>query len=641
MFDRHSKKSVAYFVLCRYAVPHSGAILCFSMTTISEYKEEYARSLSDPQAYWEQVAEQELTWFEKWRAVTASHPGSSRVDWFQGASLNITIDCLDRHADGEKREKIAYQYRSEWGESREITYFELREQVNRCANALRSLGVKKGERVTIYMPLCIEQIVAMLACARLGAVHSVVYAGFSVEALRQRIQDAGSKVVVVAEYTQRRGKRFPLLDTARQALGEKATGVQLLVWNRDEREKLRENEHDWAALLLRQSAECEPVPVAATDPLFILYTSGTTGTPKGIVHAAGGYHLYSHWTMKRVFQPGPEDIYWCTADCGWITGHSYIVYGPLSVGATTVIYEGAPDFPDKGVWWSLIEQLGVTIFYTAPTAIRLFMQWGAEYPGTADLSSLRILGSVGEPLNPEAWEWYNQHVGHGKSKIVDTWWQTENGGHMLVTLPGLPQKRGVAGLPFFGIDAAVVDEDGNTLPAGKKGHLVIRQTWPGALQTCWQDEERFEEYWNTFAGMFFTGDYAIQDEEGYFQVLGRSDDVLSVSGHRIGSAEVESALIEHPAIAEAGVIGIPDEVRGQKILAFVVLHAEHQGAGLDEGLVQDIQDFVRQRYGHHLVPAEISAVDKLPKTRSGKIVRRLLRAQVLGQDVGDTSTLED
>jgi acetyl-CoA synthetase len=608
------------------------------MITIPEYLEEYEESIADPEAYWARIAEQELSWFEKWNEVRRRQEGTSRVDWFSGASLNITVDCLDRHADGENREKIAYLYRNELGEAREMTYFHLREQVNRCANALLSLGVKKGETVTLYMPLSLEQIIAMLACARIGAVHSVVYAGFSVEALRQRITDAGSKVVIVTEYTQRRGKRFPLLDTARQAASETPRIETLVVVNRDARENLRENELDWSILLQQQSTEFEAVPVSATDPLFILYTSGTTGIPKGVVHSAGGYHLYSHWTMKRVFEPTAKDIYWCTADCGWITGHSYIVYGPLSLGMTTVIYEGAPDYPEKDAWWQLIEELGVTIFYTAPTAIRLFMQWGEEYPRKHNLGTLRILGSVGEPLNPEAWEWYNQQVGHGNSLIVDTWWQTETGGHMLVTLPGLPQKPGVAGLPFFGVDAAVVDEDGTPLRPGQKGHLIIRETWPGALQTCWKNPVRYEEYWNTFSGMYFTGDYAIQDEDGYFQVLGRSDDVLSVSGHRIGSAEVENALVEHPAVVESGVIGIPDEIRGQKIIAFVVLQP---GEVLDEGLVQDIQDFVRQRYGHHLVPAEIKAVEKLPKTRSGKIVRRLLRAQELGQDTGDTSTLED
>jgi len=621
-----------------------GAILGVSMITISEYQQEYELSIREPAEYWGKIARQELTWFEPWQAVRQPVEGSGRVDWFAGASLNITVDCLDRHADGENREKIAYYYRNEQQENRKITYGELREQVNRCAGALQQLGVKKGETVTVYMPLCIEQIVTLLACARIGAVHSVVYAGFSVEALRMRIQDAGSAVVVVAEYTQRRGKRFPLLDIARQAVSETPEVEHLLVLNRDGREELRENEHDWSTLLLQQPSEFAPVAVAATDPLFILYTSGTTGAPKGVVHAAGGYHLYSHWTMKRILQPSKDDIYWCTADCGWITGHSYIVYGPLSVGATSVIYEGAPDFPDKDIWWALIEELKVSIFYTAPTAIRLFMQWGEEFPDRHDLSSLRILGSVGEPLNPEAWQWYENQVGHGKTSIVDTWWQTETGGHMLATLPGLPQKPGVAGLPFFGVKAAVVDESGELLPAGQKGHLVIRQSWPGALQTCWRNQERFEQYWTALPGMFFTGDYAIQDEEGYFQVLGRSDDIMSVSGHRIGSAEVESALIEHPAVVEAGVIGIPDEIKGQKILAFVVLHyasGSEVRQEMNEVLEADIKDFVKQRYGHHLVPAEVRAVEKLPKTRSGKIVRRLLRAQAMGQDVGDTSTLED
>lgn len=620
------------------------SILGFSMITISEYQQEHELSIREPAEYWGKIARQELSWFEPWAVVSQPVEGSGRVDWFSGASLNITVDCLDRHADGENREKIAYHYRNEQQENRKITYGELHEQVNRCAGALKELGVKRGETVTIYMPLCIEQIVTMLACARIGAVHSVVYAGFSVEALRMRIEDAGSAVVVVAEYTQRRGKRFPLLDIARQAVSETPEVEHLLVLNRDGREELRENEHDWSTLLLQQPSEFAPVPVAATDPLFILYTSGTTGAPKGVVHAAGGYHLYSHWTMKRILQPGQDDIYWCTADCGWITGHSYIVYGPLSVGATSVIYEGAPDFPDKDIWWSLIEELKVSIFYTAPTAIRLFMQWGKEFPDRHDLSSLRILGSVGEPLNPEAWEWYENQVGYGTTSIVDTWWQTETGGHMLATLPGLPQKPGVAGLPFFGVEAAVVDESGELLPAGHKGHLVIRQSWPGALQTCWRNQERFEQYWNALPGMFFTGDYAIQDEDGYFQVLGRSDDVLSVSGHRIGSAEVESALIEHPSIVEAGVIGIPDEIKGQKILAFVVLHyasGSEVRQDMNEVLEADIKDFVKQRYGHHLVPAEVRAVEKLPKTRSGKIVRRLLRAQATGQDVGDTSTLED
>ena len=512
--------------------------------------------------------------------------------------------------------------------------------MNRIANALKSLGVKKGDRVSIYMPNTIEAIATMLACARIGAIHSVVFAGFSEGALRTRIEDAKAKVVVTASYTQRRGKKIDLLSVVERAIDGLDFVEHVIVWDRDgdALEQKGELFKDFYELVKNASPECEPEVMDAEDPLFILYTSGTTGKPKGVLHTTGGYMVQTYYTAKIVFDLHEDDIYWCTADIGWITGHSYIVYGILQNGVTSLITEGAPDYPDPGRWWKYIEKYRVNIFYTAPTAIRMFMRYGEEWPAKYDLSSLRILGSVGEPINPEAWWWYYKHIGREKCAIVDTWWQTETGAHMITTIPSYPAKPGKAGKPFFTIEPEVVDKDGNKVPPNTVGFLVIKSPWPSMLRTCWGEPERYEKYWNTIKGVYFAGDLASYDEEGYIMILGRADDVINVAGHRIGTMEVESALVDHPAVAEAAVIGKPHEVKGESIKAFVVLK---KGVEPSEKLVEELKLHVRNILGPIAVPDEIEFREKLPKTRSGKIMRRILKAEELGLDVGDVSTLEE
>jgi len=599
------------------------------------YTKLYQESIKDPAKFWERFAQSQLSWSRQWNQPVKHHRLAST--WFPGARGNITIDCLDRHVNSGLANRIAYHHLNESGQLTSITYGQLLELVTRFAHLLATLNVKPGDTVTIYLPLCIEQIAAMLACARLGAVHSVVYAGFSSQALSTRIKAAGSQILITADLTHRRGKTLHLLETARAAAGS-FSDQKLLVLKRSSSTKLSSSEIDLVPALNQTTAEFTPEIVDATHPLFILYTSGTTASPKGIVHSFAGYHLYTHLTTKFVFDLQPDDIYWCTADCGWITGHSYIVYGPLSNGLTSLLYEGAPDYPQPDIFWSLIDRFGVTKFYTSPTAIRLFMKLGSKYPKRHQLDSLKIIASVGEPLNPEVWHWYHTHIGRHKAQVLDTWWQTETGGHCLVTLPSLPQKPGFAGLPFFGIEADVIDDNGKPLPPGKKGQLVIKQSWPGALIDCWQDHQRFRQYWSVNPNYFATGDYAIKDQDGYFQILGRLDDILSVSGHRIGSAEVENALIAHPAVVEAAVVSIPDDLTGQAIHAFVVLNSSQKPS---DSLRQDLINFVKSHYARHAAPKTIEFIPSLPKTRSGKIMRRLLRNQLLGQDLGDTSTLED
>jgi acetyl-CoA synthetase len=481
----------------------------------------------------------------------------------------------------------------------------------------------------------------MLACARIGAIHSVVFAGFSEGALRTRIEDAKAKVLITATYTKRRGKKIDLLATAQRAIDGLSFVEKVVVWDRDGDVLNGENPLlvSLDKLIKESSAVCEPEVMDAEDPLFILYTSGTTGKPKGVLHTTGGYMVETYYTTKIVFDAHEDDIYWCTADIGWITGHSYIVYGPLANGLTSLVVEGAPDYPNPGRWWSYVEKYRVNIFYTAPTAIRMFMRFGEEWPAKYDLSSLRILGSVGEPINPEAWEWYYKHIGRERCVIVDTWWQTETGAHMITTIPSYPAKPGKAGKPFFTIEPAVVDSQGNPLPPNTVGNLVIKSPWPSMLRTCWGDPERYEKYWTAIPGqVYFTGDLATYDEEGYIMILGRADDVLNVAGHRIGTMEVESALVDHPAVAEAAVIGKPHEIKGESIKAFVILK---KGVEPSDRLKEEIKQHVRQVLGAIAVPDEIEFVEKLPKTRSGKIMRRVLKAQELGLPVGDISTLED
>lgn len=604
---------------------------------IKDYESLYQESIKDREGFWAKVAE-ELHWFKNWEKVLEwNYPYAK---WFVGAKTNITYNCLDRYVKNGKRNKVAYISIDEDNNERKITYGELLELVSRIANGLKSLGVKKGDRVSIYMPNTIEAVACMLACARIGAIHSVVFAGFSEGALRLRIDDVKAKVVITASYTKRRGKKIDLLATVQRAIDGLEFVGKVVVWDRDKdilngESKLFVNLDE---LMKTSSPHCEPEVMDAEDPLFILYTSGTTGKPKGVLHTTGGYMVGTYYTTKVVFDLHEDDVYWCTADIGWITGHSYIVYGPLANGATSVIVEGAPDYPDPGRWWSYVEKYRVNIFYTAPTAIRMFMRYGEQWPAKHDLSSLRVLGSVGEPINPEAWHWYYKHIGRERCVIVDTWWQTETGAHMITTVPSYPAKPGKAGKPFFTIEAAVVDSSGKELPPNTVGNLVIKSPWPSMLRTCWGEPERYEKYWNTIPGYYLTGDLASYDEEGYIMILGRADDVLNVAGHRIGTMEVESALVDYPAVAEAAVIGKPHEIKGESIKAFVILKKSYEPS---EKLVEEIKQHVRNMLGAIAVPDEIEFVEKLPKTRSGKIMRRVLKAQELGLPVGDISTLED
>ncbi len=603
---------------------------------IKDYESLYKESVESREDFWARIAE-ELHWFSKWDKVFEwKFP---YYQWFVNGKTNITYNCLDRHAKSGRRNKVAYIWVGENGQERKVTYGELLELVSRIANGLKSLGVKKGDRVSIYMPNTIEAIACMLACARIGAIHSVVFAGFSEGALRLRIEDAKAKVVLTASYTERRGKKVDLLSTVKKAIDGLNFVEKVVVWDREGDADLDGSLFISLDELMKSSSPlCEPEVMDSEDPLFILYTSGTTGKPKGVLHTTGGYMVGTYFTSKVVFDLHEDDIYWCTADIGWITGHSYIVYGPLANGVTSVITEGAPDYPNPGRWWSYVEKYRVNVFYTAPTAVRMFMRYGEEWPAKYDLSSLKILGSVGEPINPEAWHWYYKHIGREKCVIVDTWWQTETGMHMITTVPSYPAKPGKAGKPFFTIEALVVDKDGNPLPPNTVGNLVIQTPWPSALRTCWGEPERFEKYWTTINGYYLTGDLATMDEEGYIMILGRSDDVLNVAGHRIGTMEVESALVDHHAVAEAAVIGKPHEIKGEAIKAFVILKKGYEPS---DKLAEEIKHHVKQVLGPIAVPDEIAFVEKLPKTRSGKIMRRVLKAQELGLPVGDVSTLED
>jgi len=610
--------------------------VCKEGAHFEDYEKLYSESLKDREAFWGKVAE-ELFWFQKWDKVWDGNFKGAK--WFLNGKTNLCYNCLDRNLERGLRNKVALLYVNEDEEERKLTYGELHELVGRFASVLKKLGVKKGDRVIIYMPNTPEAAIAMLACARIGAIHSVVFAGFSKEALKVRIEDAKPKAVITATYTKRRGKKIDLLTTAREAVKDFPFVEHLIVWDRDGNVELNPEREREFYNLIEENKEVAPAEVIdSEDPLFILYTPGTTGNPKGVLHTTGGYMVGVYLTTKWDFNLKEDDIYWCTADVGWITGHSYIVYGPLLNGITSLMYEGAPNYPDPGIWWRIVERYKVNIFYTAPTAVRMFMRYGEEYPKKYDLSSLRVLGSVGEPINPEAWEWYYRVIGGEKCPIVDTWWQTETGMHMILTWPHTKAKPGYAGKPFFTIEADVVDKNGQPLPPNHVGYLVIKTPWPAMFRTVWKNPERYDKYWQIIEGYYCPEDLATKDEEGYIMILGRADDVLNVAGHRIGTAEVESALVEHPAVAEAAVIGKPDEVKGQRIKAFVVLKI---GVEPSEELVKSIKQTVREVLGPIAVPDEVEFVEKLPKTRSGKIMRRLLRAKELGLEVGDLSTLED
>ena len=604
---------------------------------MGDYQKAYKDFLADPDGFWGKMAS-ELEWIRPWSAVKEwKYPYAK---WFINAQLNITANCLDRHVKNQRRNKAALIWRGEKGAERIFTYQQLLSKVMRFANALKKIGVKKGDRVCIYMPLVPEQVISMLACARIGAIHSVVFGGFGPAALNMRIQDASAKVVITADIGMRRGKTIQLKSIVEEALINAPSVEHVIVLRRqDPPVDLRPNlELDFNEIMESASQECPAEVMDAEDPLFTLYTSGSTGKPKGIVHTCAGYMVGTYYTSKYVFDMKDHDIFWCTADPGWITGHSYIVYGPLAVGATVFISEMTPDYPDAGSYWNLIEEQKITIFYTAPTAIRMFMKMGEVWPNKYNLNSLRIIGSVGEPLNPEAFEWYYHVIGKDKIPILDTWWQTETGMHMITTMIGEPMRPGFAGKPIPGVEADVVDKDGNSVKPGTGGLLVVKSPWPSMLRTVWKDDERYRKYWETIKGVYTVGDLAVKGKDGYIMILGRSDDIIVVAGHNIGTAEVESSLVSHHAVAESAVIGKPDVMKGNSIKAFVILRV---GNSPSDKLKQDLIYHVRMTLGPIAVPQEIEFVDKLPKTRSGKIMRRVLKAKEMGMDPGDISTLEE
>ncbi|MEX2295360.1 MAG: acetate--CoA ligase [Gemmatimonadota bacterium] len=599
------------------------------------------RAEADPEAYWASWAE-ELDWFRKWDMVLEWNPPHAR--WFEGGQLNVSYNCLDRHLVGARRNKAALVWEGEPGDVRTYTYWDLHREVSRFAQALKDLGVQKGDRVAIYLPMIPEAAIAMLACARIGAPHSVVFGGFSPESLSDRINDATAKLLITADGGYRRGSVVALKRNADQAL-ESCPSIEHVVvvargWDisRTTQTVMKPGRDLWYHDLLAEVERgCDPEPMDSEDLLFILYTSGTTGKPKGVVHTTGGYLTQVYATTKWVFDLKEDDVYWCTADVGWVTGHSYIVYGPLSNGATVLMYEGAPDFPDRGRFWRLCEKFGVTVFYTAPTAIRAFMKWGEDWPQRSDLSQLRLLGTVGEPINPEAWIWYHKFIGAERCPIVDTWWQTETGAIMITPLPGVTETRpGSATLPFPGIEASILNEAGQEVNAG---YLAITRPWPAMLRTIYGDDQRYRDtYWSKWDGIYFPGDGAKREEDGFFWVLGRVDDVLNVAGHRIGTMEVESALVDHPAVAEAAVVGKAHDLKGQAIAAFVTLK---DGRSPSEELVKELRAHVATKIGAIARPDDVLFTADLPKTRSGKIMRRLLRDIAEGKALGDTTTLAD
>ena len=607
-----------------------------------EYAEAMKLASEDYLKYWEEAAK-ELDWFKKWDQVL-DDSDAPFYKWFVGAKCNIVYNALDRHIETANKNKLALIWEGEPGDTKKLTYYELYRAVNRLANALKTLGVQKGDRVVLYMPPLPEIVIAMLAVAKIGAVHSMVFAGFSAKALRDRITDAEAKIVITADGFYRNGKVVNLKKVVDEALVDGCDSVDtVIVVHRASVETEMVDMRDvWYEDLVRQERPVCPTEVMdSEDMLFLLYSSGTTGKPKGIVHTHGGYMVGVHRSLKWVFDIKPTDIFWCTADAGWITGHSYVVYGPLMVGTTTVMYEGHPLYPQADRLWDIVERYGITIFYTAPTLIRMLMRFGSQYPKKHDLSTLRLLGSVGEPINPEAWVWFYTNVGRSEWPIMDTWWQTETGSFMISPLPITLLKPGSATKPLPGIEADVVDDDGNPVPPGKGGLLVIKKPWPSMLRTLYKNPERYKKtYWEKFPGMYLAGDVARKDEDGYFWIQGRSDDVLNIAGHRIGTAELESALVAHEAVAEAAVIGVPDKIKGEVAKAFVILNAGYEVTDPDK-LITELKSHVRSELGPVAVIKSIEFKDKLPKTRSGKIMRRILRAQELGEEIGDTSTLED
>jgi acetyl-CoA synthetase len=610
---------------------------------VPDYEAVYNQAVSDPEAFWAERAET-LDWYEKWDKVL-DDSNKPFYKWFTGGKTNIVMNALDRHIKTWRKNKIALIWEGENGDKVSMSYWRLWQEVNKFSNVLRSMGVKKGDRVTIYMGRVPEIVVAMLACAKIGAPHSVVYGGFSEQALADRIEDAQSRVLITCDGAWLRGKVVKLKDTVDEAVHRSPVVDTVIVVKRTGHEINMEQGRDyWYHDLMGlpiASLRSETEVMDSEDPLFILYTSGTTGKPKGVLHTHGGYQVYTSTTLSWAFDIKDDDRWWCAADPGWITGHSYIVYAPLILGATSILYEGAPTYPYPDRWWRIVENYGVTILYTAPTAIRGLMRFGDAWPNRHNLSSLRLLGSVGEPINPEAWRWYHKVIGNEECPIIDTWWQTETGGFMITPLPSVGLKPGSATRPFPGIEVDIVDEQGEPVAPGEDGNLVIKTPWPSMIRTVYGDDDRFvRQYWEKYQdkGYYLAGDTARRDEDGYLWVIGRNDDVLKVSGYRLGTAEVESGLVSHGTIAEAAVIGIPDELKGNVIYAYCIPVAGVEG---NDALVDELKKHIRHEVGPIAVPSQIEFVDKLPKTRSGKIMRRVLKAQAMGQPLGDLSTLED
>jgi acetyl-CoA synthetase len=631
----------SHLVETRVFKPSDGFVQQALIPSLDTYRELYQQSIQDPDGFWSKQATELLLWRKKWDTVLKWE--APFAQWFVGGKLNVSENCLDRHLNGPRRNKAAIIWEGEPGDVRTLTYQQLHREVCKFANVLKRNRVQKGDRVIIYMPMCPEAAIAMLACARIGAVHSVVFGGFSSAAIQDRVNDSQAKVVITADGGYRRGAIVPLKKNVDEALKDNAQVERVIVFRRANNDISIKEGRDvwWHREMEYVDAHCEPEELDSEDPLYILYTSGSTGKPKGILHTTGGYLLGATITTKYVFDLHEDDLYWCSADIGWVTGHSYVVYGPLSNGATTFMYEGAPNWPELDRFWKLIEKYGITVFYTAPTAIRAFIRWGDTYPKSHDLSSLRLLGTVGEPINPEAWMWYHTVIGGGRCPVVDTWWQTETGGIMITPLPGAtPTKPGSATLPFFGIEAAVVDETGKEVPPNVGGKLIIRKPWPSMLRTIWGDKARYEKtYWSDFPGSYFTGDGARRDEDGYFWIVGRIDDVLNVAGHRLGTSEIESALVSHQSVAEAAVVGRPDELKGQAVVAFVTLK---EGTTALPELRDQLRQHVATMIGAIARPDDVRFAEALPKTRSGKIMRRLLKEIAAGGQVtGDTTTLED
>ena len=607
-------------------------------------KQERKKALENPQKFWAEKAEA-IDWFKKWDKVI-DDSNKPFYKWFKGGILNISYNALDRHIKTHRKNKIAYIWEGEMGEIKTYTYNQLYQEVNKLAKIFKDSGLKKGDRVAVYLPVIPELPITLLATARVGAIHTVVFSGFSAEALADRINDCEAKILVTADGSFRRGKIVQIKKNADCALENTTTIEKVIVVKRTGQDiKIKENRDVWYKDVIEavdENTYVPPEPMQATDPLFILYTSGTTGKPKGVQHGIGGYNVWAYWTLKWGFNPTDNDIWWCTADIGWITGHTYNVYAPLSLGITSLLFEGTPDFPAKDRWWDMIERHGVTILYSTPTAVRMFMKFGEEWINKHDLSTLRMLGTVGEPINPEAWKWYYKVIGKEKMAIIDTWWQTETGGYMIAPLSGIDLvalKPGSATYPLPSIQAEVYNDKGQPVPAGTKGFLVIKSPWPGMLQTLWKDSERFKQtYFGKWNNVYYTGDYAVQDPEGYFWLLGRADEVLKVAGHRLGTVEIESALVSHPSVSEAAVMGKEDAVKGEVPVAFIVLRSGFESS---KELKIELIKHVRATIGPIATPDEVIMVNKLPKTRSGKIVRRILRAILIGAPIGDMSTLED